>query len=145
MLTCVSAIWCIRMPPPWTCAGACGSVCMSGTTQAHALPCHRTAAASVTVPSSFYPSPPRARWELDSHHQKLQFAQNNVKSHAGVSGQSRLPRRAAHMQISGLMSPACRTEDRGNEVREERVERGKRKRGNEQPNMTRVFFCNFFL
>lgn len=93
----------------------------------------------------FPPLPPRARWELDSHHQKLQFAQNNVKSYAGVSGQPRLPRRAAHMQISGLMSPACRTEDRENQVREERVERGKRKKGNEQANRTRGFFYISFF
>lgn len=90
-----------------------------------------------------HPLPPRARWELDSHHQKLQFAQNNVKSYAGVSGQPRLPRRAAHMQISGLMSPACRTEDRENQVREERVERGKREKGKKQDIRTRGFYIGF--
>ncbi|GAA6096732.1 uncharacterized [Tachysurus ichikawai] len=57
-----------------------------------------------------------ARWELDSHHQKQQFAQNKVKSHAGMSGQAWFLRRTAHMQIAGLMSSACRTEDGGEKV-----------------------------
>ena len=56
---------------------------------------------------------PSARWELHSHRQKLQFAQNNVKSHTGMSGRAGFLRRTAYMQIAGLMSSACRTEDGG--------------------------------
>ena len=56
-----------------------------------------------------------------------------MKSHAAVSGRARLPRRTAHMQIGGLMSPVCRTEDRKRrEGGRERERRGEIKREGER-------------
>lgn len=96
-------------------------VCVSGTMQAHtAVPqdsaCLRPRKRGL----------PSARRELDSHRQKLQFAQNNVKSHTGMSGRAGFLRRTAHMQIAGLMSSACRTEDGGKDRREGRRKGGRK-------------------